>query len=62
MLGLAGHYGLHEFLLSATLVPFMLLGFWCSGHIRQRVSQTAIRRGLLLFCALSAVGLVIKTL
>lgn len=62
LLALTGHYGLHEFLLGATLVPFMLLGFRLSGRMRQKVGAVALRRGLLAFCALSAFGLILKTL
>lgn len=62
MLTVSGHYGMHEFLLATTLVPPMLIGFWLSGQIREKVSPIAIRRGLLTFCAISACGLVVKTL
>jgi len=62
VLAVAGHYGPREFLIGATLVPFMLLGFWLSGRLRQKVSAVMLRRGLLLFCALSAIGLIVKTL
>lgn len=62
ILSSAGHFGLHELLLGATMVPFMLMGFWCSGRLRQSVSATSLRRGLLLFCALSAGGILLKTL
>lgn len=62
VLSVSGYYGWHEFLLSVTLAPFMLLGFSLSGRIRQRVSPASIRRVLLVFCALSAVGLVVKTI
>ena len=62
MLAMAGHFGLHEFLLGATMVPFMLLGFWSSGQLRQRISAAALRQGLLLFCALSAGGLIVKSI
>ncbi len=62
VLAVAGHFGVHELLLGATMVPFMLLGFWASGRLRQKVSAVALRRGLLGFCALSAVGLVLKNL
>lgn len=62
VLAVAGHFGLHEFLLGATMVPFMLVGFWGSGRLRQKVSAAVLRRGLLAFCALSAVGLILKNL
>lgn len=62
VLSLTGYYGWHEFLLSVTLVPFMLLGFSLSGRVRQRISPASIRRVLLVFCALSAVGLIVKTM
>lgn len=62
MLGLIGHYRWHAFWLSTTLVPFMLLGFWLSGYVRHKVSQPAMRKGLLLFCSLSAIGLLIKSI
>lgn len=61
-LAATGHYGLHDFLLSTTLIPFLVLGFWLSNKARHRVSAPALRRGLLIFCAASAIGLVIKTL
>lgn len=57
-----GHYGVHDLLLSATLVPFLVLGFWLSNRARHRVSGPALRRGLLVFCAISATGLIVKTL
>ena len=62
MLSVTDHFGLHEFLLGATMVPFMLLGFWSSGQLRQRLSAAALRQGLLLFCALSAGGLIVKSI
>lgn len=60
VLAFAGHFGLREGLLGATMVPFMLLGFWASGRLRQKVSPVVLRRALLAFCALSAVGLIVK--
>ena len=62
MLGLTGHYGWLQFWLSTTLLPYMLLGFWLSGYVRHKVSQPALRKGLLLFCSLSAIALLIKTI
>jgi len=62
VLAFAGYFGLKELLLGATMVPFMLLGFWSSGRLRQKVSAVALRRALLAFCALSAVGLILKNL
>jgi uncharacterized membrane protein YfcA len=61
VLSLTGYYGLHEFLLSITLVPFMLVGFSLSGRVRKRISPAIIRAVLLIFCALSALGLIVKT-
>ncbi|CAM5182786.1 putative membrane transporter protein OS=Castellaniella defragrans OX=75697 GN=HNR28_003574 PE=3 SV=1 [Castellaniella defragrans] len=61
-LTLTGHYGLHDVLLSTTLLPFLFLGFWLSNRARHRVSAPALRRGLLIFCAASAIGLAFKTL
>ncbi len=60
-LALTRHYGAHDFILSATLFPFLLLGFWLSNRARHRVSGPALRYGLLTFCALSATGLLVKT-
>lgn len=57
-----GHYRWHDFLLSATLSPFMFLGFWLSNKARHRVGATALRRGLLIFCVVSSIGLIVKTL
>src|SRR5690554_1121410 len=62
VLAIAGYFGVKELLLGATMVPFMLLGFWSSGRLRQKVSAVALRRALLAFCALSAVGLILKNL
>ncbi|WP_417251393.1 TSUP family transporter [Castellaniella sp.] len=61
-LALTGHYGWHDLLLSATLFPFLFLGFWLSNKARHRVTGPALRYGLLIFCAASALGLAIKTL
>jgi Sulfite exporter TauE/SafE. len=62
MLSITGHFGVHELLLGATMVPFMLLGFWSSGRLRQLISAVTLRRGLLVFCALSAGGLIVKSI
>ena len=62
VLAVAGYFGVHELLLGASMVPFMLLGFWGSGRLRQKVSAIALRRGLLTFCALSAMGLIVKSI
>ncbi|RTZ45424.1 sulfite exporter TauE/SafE family protein [Candidimonas sp. SYP-B2681] len=62
MLSVTGYYGRHEVLLSITLLPFMLLGFSLSGRIRKKISPARIRQVLLVFCALSAVGLIVKTI
>ncbi|MGB6008259.1 TSUP family transporter [Castellaniella sp.] len=61
-LAVAGHYGLRDVLLSASLIPFLLFGFRLSNKARYSVSGPALRYGLLTFCALSAVGLIAKTL
>ena len=61
-LAITGRYGIHDLLLSATLIPFLISGFWLSNRARHRVSGPALRRGLLVFCAISAAGLVIKTI
>lgn len=61
MLAVTGHYGLHDLLLSLTLIPFLILGFWLSNKARHGVSGPALRRGLLVFCALSAFALIAKT-
>lgn len=61
-LAFAGHYGIHDVLLSATLAPFLVFGFWLSNKARHYVSGPALRHGLLAFCGLSAIGLIIKTL
>lgn len=61
-LAAAGHYQWHDFLLSTTLIPFMLLGFWLSNKARHRVSAPALRTGLLVFCGISSVSLIVKTL
>lgn len=61
LLAISGHYKLHDLLLSTTLFPFLFFGFWLSNKARHRVSGPALRRGLLIFCAASALGLVIKT-
>ncbi len=58
----SGHYGMRELLLTGSLVPFMVVGFWLSNRVRHAVSSTALRRGLLLFCAASSISLIIKTL
>ncbi|AHG65415.1 sulfite exporter TauE/SafE family protein [Advenella mimigardefordensis] len=62
MLALTDHYHAHEFWLSATLIPFMLMGFWLSGYIRHKVTPTTLHKGLLIFCLLSAIALLIKTI
>lgn len=62
MLAASGHYGLHDLSLSATLFPFLFVGFWLSNRARHHISGPVLRRGLLVFCAVSAVALAIKTL
>lgn len=62
VLAMAGHFGFRELALGATMVPFMLLGFWSSGRLRQKVSAAVLRRVLLGFCAVSAIGLILKNL
>lgn len=61
-LGATGHYHPQEGLLAATLFPFMMLGFWLSNRARHRVSSVMLRRWLLVFCTLSAIALVLKTI
>lgn len=62
MLAVAGHYHLRDAVLSAILLPFLLLGFRLSTRVRQYISPRVVRRILLTFCAFSAVGLIVKTL
>ncbi|HEX7385960.1 MAG TPA: sulfite exporter TauE/SafE family protein [Castellaniella sp.] len=62
LLALSGHYGLRDVLLSVTLLPFLFCGFWLSNRARHRVSGPALRHGLLIFCAVSAIVLAVKTL
>lgn len=45
---------------SVLLLPAMVLGFWLSGPVKQRVEPTTIRRIVLAVCALSAVALLIQ--
>ena len=61
-LAAAGRYRWHDFILGTTLIPFMLWGFWLSNKARHRVSAPALRRGLLIFCGVSSISLVVKTL
>jgi len=58
----SGHYELQEAVLGTTLIPFLLLGFWLSNRARHYVSAPLLRRWLLIFCALTALLLVGKTL
>ncbi len=62
MLSCTGHYTAQQFFLSIALFPFMLLGFAVSGRIHKKVSPVAVRRLLLMFCAISAIGLILKTI
>lgn len=61
LLAFTGHYTLRDFLLSAILLPFMLLGFALSSRAHKRVGPALVRRLLLAFCATSALGLAVKT-
>lgn len=62
MLWITGHYNVRDLLLSISLLPFLLIGFRLSSHARQYVSPPFVRRALLVFCSVSALGLVLKTL
>ncbi|MCQ9617753.1 sulfite exporter TauE/SafE family protein [Paenalcaligenes niemegkensis] len=61
-LGIAGLFTLREAILSAILWPFMLLGFSLSSKVRHAVSAIAVKRLLLGFCSISAIGLIFKSL
>lgn len=61
LLAFAGHYHWRDLVLSLTLLPFLLLGFVFSNRVRHLVAGKLLRRGLLLFCTLSAAGLLLKT-
>jgi len=58
---LANKYGVVELVLTALLIPFMFFGFWLSNHARGFVSGPTLRKALLLFCTLSALSLIFKT-
>lgn len=62
MLVWAGLFTLEQAVLSVLLYPFMLLGFALSNRVRHKVSMALMRRLLLLFCTLSALGLILRTL
>lgn len=61
-LSTASKYGVLELTLTVLLIPFMFLGFWLSNRARHLVSGPAIRKGLLIFCTISALSLVFKTI
>lgn len=61
-LALANKYGVVELTLTVLLIPFTFFGFWLSNHVRSFVSGPVLRKVLLLFCTLSALSLILRTI
>lgn len=57
MLSAVGRFGHAQIGLGAILFPWILLGFFLSGRIGQRISARSIRRVLLALMTLSALGI-----
>lgn len=60
MLASVGRFGMHQLLLSASLLPLMMIGFALSGPLNRRVSRVAVRRLLLGLSAFGAIALLVR--
>src|SRR5690625_6090118 len=61
-LAVANNYGVVELTLTILMIPFLFFGFWLSNYARGFVSGPTLRKALLLFCTLSAISLIFKTI
>jgi len=61
-LAFANNYGVVELALTISMIPFLFFGFWLSNHARGLVSGPTLRKALLMFCTISALSLILKTI
>src|SRR5690625_1226816 len=61
-LAVANNYGVVELTLTILMIPFLFFGVWLSNYARGFVSGPTLRKALLLFCTLSAISLIFKTI
>ncbi len=60
MLGAAGRFGLPQFGLSITLLPWLLVGFFLSSRVGRHISPRSIRQFLLALAAMGGLGILVK--
>lgn len=61
-LAVAGRFGLGDLQRSSLLLPALVAGFWISSALKQRLHAQMMRRVVLLLCALSAFGLLVRSM
>ncbi len=61
-LAIGGKFGQAEMMATLWLTPFLFIGFWVSTVTRHHVNRSRLRISLLLFCLISAIALILKTL
>lgn len=61
-LAIGGKFGQAEALATMWLIPFLFVGFWVSTVTRHHINRGRLRMSLLLFCLISAIALMLKTL
>jgi uncharacterized membrane protein YfcA len=60
LLGAAGRFGLAQFALAVALLPWLLVGFFLSSRVGQRIPARRIRQFLLALAAMGGLGILVK--